>query len=101
MDSDKPPRCGWILFQFGAQRRDVCVDSSRGGITFVTPDSIQQVVAGHDLAGLSSKQPQDTEFFSRHLDRCAMFQRFKAAEIHDDVVESKLVGLRFGALSTP
>src|SRR5262245_7364289 len=69
------------------QLRDEVVDGPRGRGFLVAPDLIEDLLAGHDLAGVRDEIPQEVEFARREVDALAGALRLVRPEIDVDVAD--------------
>src|SRR2546422_8537549 len=65
---DDVRRRGGIIFNLLPQPADVHVDGARAAVVVVSPDMLEEEVAGKHPVGVADQEPQQLEFLRRQVD---------------------------------
>src|SRR3989442_1617746 len=63
---DNVRRRAGIIFNLLPQPADVHVDGARAAVVVVSPDMLEEEVAGEHPVGVADQEPQQLEFLCRH-----------------------------------
>ena len=88
-----------VALQFRAEPGDVIVHGAAGRITVVAPDSVQQIVARHDLTRSGGQIAQRWRIpCASFFERCSAAARFVTAEVDLSFAELQIVGKGWSAI---
>src|SRR5262249_50621677 len=82
-------RVSRILFQLLAQLEDMVIDRPGRGVMLISPDRIEQLLAGDHALRILQQILQDLELLGGQLDRFASAGQLHLGEIDSHIVEAR------------
>ncbi len=81
-----------VFFEFLAQFPDVIIDGAGGGVAIVSPDFVEQLVAGKDALRILEEEFEDFEFVCCEGHGSPGASGLEAGKIHGDITEGEAFG---------
>src|ERR1051325_4685395 len=85
---------GWIFLQLLPQLQNMIVDGASGRIALVSPNLVEELLAGDYPILVLNEESQNLELLGGQWNRFSCLSQFHLGKIYRDVVESKNLGRR-------